>query len=242
MVIVICDDNPDSRSGVHGSVQRWKDCHQSELSISILDFSSTEDLLEAWMKGLEIDLLFLDIQIPGEMSGLELARTIRAKNSYVNIVFVTNYAEFACEGYNVSALRYLKKPVNDDQISECIDISYRQWYYSQGSYAFLFESKNTIIIPYKHIFYFESKGHYMVVYTIDREPFQMRITVKELQNRLPSESFTQCHKGFIVNLQYVRGFCSDSITMANGTIVPVGRKYADPFFSALQRYFQGEAH
>ncbi len=100
-------------------------------------FASSEELLYAWENVLEMDMLFLDIQIPGEMSGLEVAKAIRKVDSQICIAFTTSYSEYACEGYSVSALRYLRKPIADEQLFECLDIAYQQWVYRQDSSIFL---------------------------------------------------------------------------------------------------------
>ena len=92
MNIIICDDDRCVQETIAGAVDRWSlECNLNHAVVTYC-FSSTEDLWEAWQKGLNVDLAFLDIEIPGELSGLELARLIRQTDNQVTIVFITNYS------------------------------------------------------------------------------------------------------------------------------------------------------
>lgn len=239
MNIVVCDDNALCRQSISNSISRWASMHCLNFAIVQHVFSSTEDLLYAWENGLEIDMLFLDIQIPGEMSGLDLAKELRKKGSQVCIVFTTNYSEYACEGYSVSALRYLRKPVQDNQVFECLDISYRQWSYSQGTSIFLDTQKRKIIIPCKQIIYIEIQGHYLTVHPIESMPIQIRGNIACIAEKLPPQMFVQCHRSFIVNLSYVRNITKSDITLVGNTHIPVGIRYVEKVFEAVRHFYQG---
>lgn len=202
-------------------------------------YASTEDLLYAWENGLEMDILFLDIQIPGEMSGLDLAKKIRKKDSQVCIVFTTNYSEYACEGYSVSALRYLRKPVRDEQIFECLDISYRQWRYARGSSVLIDTQKQKIILPCKQILFIEIQGHYLSVHPIEDAPIQIRGNITSLAEKLPPQMFVQCHRSYIINLLYVRNITKSEIMLAGSVPIPVGIRYAEKVFEAVRLFYQG---
>ena len=70
---------------------------------------------------------FFGYPIPGELSGMALAKKIRQHDQTVSIVFVTNYADYVYEGYVVNALRYLKKPICREDIYDCMEIAYRHF-------------------------------------------------------------------------------------------------------------------
>ncbi len=239
MNIVVCDDNTLCRQSITNAINRWAYAHSLSSAVVQKAFASTEDLLYAWENGLEIDMLFLDIQIPGEMSGLDLAKEIRKKDSQVCIAFTTNYAEYACEGYSVSALRYLRKPVRDEQVFECLDIAYRQWSYAQGSSIFIDTQKRKIVLPCKQIIFIEIQGHYLSVHPIEDIPIQIRGNITSLAEKLPSQMFVQCHRSFIVNLSYVRNITKSEITLAGNIRVPVGVRYTDKVFEAVRIFYQG---
>ena len=90
MRIVVCEDEPVYQAAIAEAIERWQRASgHTDVELSV--FSSSEDVLEAIEHEAEIDLLFVDIQIPGEMSGIDLARRIREACLDMTIVFCTNY-------------------------------------------------------------------------------------------------------------------------------------------------------
>ena len=123
MRIVVCEDEPFYQTAIAEAIERWQSASgHTDVELSV--FSSSEDVLEAIEHEAEIDLLFVDIQIPGEMSGIDLARRIREACLDMTIVFCTNYNEYVFDGYTVNALRYLKKPVSQEDINYCCSYVY----------------------------------------------------------------------------------------------------------------------
>ena len=117
--VIICDDEKLYRSSIRQKIEYWAlgRCREKEVFVS--EFHSSEDMLESLEAGGDCQLLFLDIEIPGEMNGMKAAKKIYSHNPYLPIVFVTNYSNYACEGYEVNALRYRVKPVMQAAIDQC---------------------------------------------------------------------------------------------------------------------------
>lgn len=239
MNITICDDDPLQQQSLQGMIERWAAQEECAVSLRITAFTSTEELLGMLQNGLMIDLLFLDIQIPGEMNGLQLAQEIRKTNENMQIVFVTHYAEYACAGYRVHAMRYLIKPIFPEQLTECLKIAYHQWKYAQVSSVFLTEKKQSIILPHKSILYLEAQGHHLLIHRADAEPLSIRVSIQQALLQLPPETFVQCHRSYIVNLHFVRCLRSDTAVLADESRIPIGNKYIESIFTAARHYYQG---
>lgn len=239
MNIIVCDDDSCCRKEISASISTWKSKLQKQISISTYLFFSTEELLEAWQKNLRVDLLFFDIEIPGEMSGLDLAKIIRQNNQRTAIVFVTNYAEYAYDGYSVNALRYLKKPVSESSIHECIDIAFHQWEFLQDTSIFVESQREIIVLPLNQLIYIESNAHYLVLYRTIGDPLQIRQSISVFFEKLPSELFARCHRSFVVNLSYVRRVSKTDIALAGGFTIPVGAKFTAHIFQKVNQYYQG---
>ncbi|MEG1358745.1 MAG: LytTR family DNA-binding domain-containing protein [Clostridia bacterium] len=239
MNIVICDDDLLYRDAIADPINQWIRNHDLENQSIVRCFSSTEDLLEAWQSKMQIDLLFLDIEIPGEMSGLDLARTIRQEDHQLNIVFVTNYAEYACDGYSVNALRYLKKPIPDHKLFECLDIVFHQCEFLQETSILVESQRHSIVLPLKQIIYLQSSAHYVAIYCVYGKTLQIRRNISQLLTELPTELFIQCHRGYIVNLLYVRSITKADIAMAGGFRVPIGAKFVNIVLKRVNQYYQG---
>ena len=240
MRILICDDEQRFCAEVRRVVEEWKAAKGIE-SVFVDDYNSSEDLLEDIKNRPPYDLAFLDIQFPGEMNGLELAKLIRAGNEQISIVFISNYEEYAVDGYTVNALRFLYKPAKDDQIRECLDIAWHQYQLTMGSFVMVESKQQLIRLPYKSIRFVESRAHYLEIHLTDSEESSVIIRRKlpEFLPELASQMFVQCHRSYVVNLMYVQKIAKPAITLTDGTYVPVHMKYRENVFRAFRAFYQG---
>lgn len=239
MHVAICDDDRIYREALRTTIESWSHLRQLQDVILIRSFASSEDLLEAWQNGLTIDIAFLDIQIPGEMSGLELAKTIRKTNEQASIVFVTNYSEYAYDGYSVNALRYLRKPICDGLVYECLNIAYHQWEFAKEQFIYIDQTKQKIVLPLQHILYIEAAGHHLFIHPIGKEPIEIRSYIKDIMKKLSDEMFVQCHRSYIVNILYARSISKNHIVIAGNHSIPIGQKYMDSALNKFKQYYQG---
>lgn len=130
MHITLCDDEPLFLQSLQRQIARWAE--QAGIAIAMHAIFSAEALLREWESGLETDLLLLDIEMRTGISGMELARCIRAQNPHVMIAFISNYAQYSCQGYEVQAMRFLPKPIADERLRECLDTALAQWKVTQS--------------------------------------------------------------------------------------------------------------
>lgn len=238
MNVVICDDEAYCREEIIAGIVQWM-ALTGNTDILYTSFSSSEDLLERWEKGLQIDLLFLDIQLPNELSGMTLAQRIRVHDQNVAIVFVTNYENYVYEGYTVNALRYLRKPINQEDIFQCMDIVYRQ-YSMLTCNSILFETREqSYVLKYSEIVYIESRLHYTnICLTGNREMPEVRKKIGDIRECLPGELFIQCHRSYVVNLSHIRRFTKSNVVVSNGHVIPVSSTYFTSLHSAFNRFYQ----
>lgn len=241
MYVALCDDEELYLDAVEKSVLQWAKAYNRQEMLIIKKFRSSEDLLELWSNGMDIDLLFLDVQIPNEMSGMEVAKAIHRKNEYVPIVFVTNYGEYAYEGYCVNAMRYLRKPISQEDINACMEIAWRRWNNAQEQFVSLVTPSQSVRFPINALVYVETISHILKVHTSDNiELYEIRAPLEQLEAMLPAGCFVRCHKSFIVNLRYVRKYKAGQITVASGAEIPLGRKYMQEFAEKYRQYYQGD--
>lgn len=239
MHVVVCEDEFYYSDAIVCAIQNWsKTSQHPDIRCSVT--ASSEDLLERWEKGMHIDLLFLDIEIPGEMNGMTLAQTIRASGKPLSIVFVTNYDHYVYEGYTVNALRYLRKPIRESEIAACMDSAYK-------NFMLLANDKLVIDCPNQHyvfssseIIYIEAQAHYLTFYlgTTDDAP-RLRAKFGDVLSRLPPDLFVQCHRSTVVNLLYIRRFTKDAVYLSTGQKIPISQTYFTRLQAAFSRYYQG---
>ena len=239
MKVALCDDEQIYLDALHAAVNKWAEKEQCIDSIHVYEFKSSEDLLDAVESGLGIDLLFIDIQIPNELSGLEAAKQIRRSNELISIVFVTNYAEYASEGYYVNALRYLRKPIAYERTEECLTIAYKQWKLRKNEYAVIATKKQKLILPYIDILYVETQGHSLLLHMTNHQEIVITYKMQDLIKLLPKHLFTVCHRCYLINLMYVRRITKVNVTMSNGAVIPIGSKFLETVETVFDDYYQG---
>lgn len=242
MRILICDDEKQYCDAIRASVGRWA-AKQSPLVIHVDTYSSSEDMLESLRHKVVYDIAFLDIQFPGEMNGLQVARELRALNEQMVIVFISNYEKYAVDGYKVNALRFFYKPVTDSQIFECLDIAYRQWRLLIDTYLLVESKQQMCRIPYRSILYIESRAHYISIHSANEEKggISVRRRLADIMDDLPSEMFVQCHRSFVVNLLFVQKISRKQIVLTDGTEIPISPRNRDDVLMRFKYFYQGDS-
>lgn len=241
MRTLICDDEIHYANAIKESIERWKK-KTGIVSITYDVFRSSEDMLDSLRNQTIYDLVFLDIQFPTELNGLQVAKQLRMLNDQVVIVFVSNYDEYAIDGYKVNALRFLTKPISDNQVFECLDIAYRQWQITSSNSVILLETKQQMHrISNKSIVYIESRAHYLDIHTLNIEngTITIRMKIGEILKDLPSDMFVQCHQSYIINLLYVQRLTRTRVTLTNNQEAPMSLKYRDAVYKKFKQLYQG---
>jgi len=236
--IAICEDNLSSIESLKESISRWRTSKLVQ-TLSVDAFSSSEDFFEEIMKSIAYDLIFLDIEFPGEWSGMQLAAEIRKKDQDVLIVFLTNYDSYAIEGYQVSALRYFQKPFRDEQIFVCLDIAYRRWRFSKTSCVLSNQNNAYKVNPYE-VLYVETQGHYATLHMDGQEDLRLRMKLKDIQNHFPAKMFAVCQQSYMVNLLYIKKITKKYVEMINGEMLPVSPRYWDTMYEAFLMLNRGD--
>lgn len=241
MNIIICDDDKLYLNSAQDKINAWADRtgHRSDLRTHL--FTSGEDMLDAWHHGLPVDALFLDIRIPFEMNGLAVAGEIHSFNERIPVVFMTDYGEYAAEGYKVNALRFLHKPITASAIDECMDLIWHRWSLQNEDCILLDTPSQLLRLPTGSILYLEMKGHYCSLSTTSNitPNYQFKLPLRQIQEKLPQELFAQCHRSYIINLLYIRCIEKAGITMSNNAIIPISRSYQKEFLERFRRFCIG---
>ena len=114
----ICDDEPQQAGFLQRLTADW--AKRRAFKLHITQYHSAEELLFAYDADKRVDILLLDIELPG-ISGMELARRVRQSDRQLQIVFVSGYSDYLADGYEVEALHYLLKPVSAQKLDAVLD-------------------------------------------------------------------------------------------------------------------------
>lgn len=176
------------------------------------------------------DLVFLDIEMPGG-SGLELLRQIKDKVPLA--IFITSHPEFALEGFELSALDYVLKPLTSERFAHTARRIEEYWNMKQKahSYEVLFEKEsltikdghNQIKLPQEDIIYLEAMQDYTKVVT-ENKNYLTLTTLSGFLEKLSNNKFLRVHRSYAVAVKKIKELHSNKIVCGNSTI-PIGKTY-----------------
>ena len=161
------------------------------------------------------------------------------KRKDVPIVFVTNYAEYVYQGYTVNALRYLKKPVLESDISPCLDIAYKHYTLCHQESSIIAIPGEQIVLQYAEILYLEACSPNLIIKRIgSSSDISFRYRISKVYPLLPSELFAFCHRSYIVNLSKIRILKRTQLVLCSNEVLPISEKYVDELFHKFNAYHQ----
>ncbi len=195
----------------------------------------------ARLKENPVDLLFLDIQMP-DMDGLELSKIVTEPT---RVIFTTAFREYALEGFEVNALDFLLKPIRFSKFSQAVEKAVR-WFElneqpkqsteQQLSYVFLKIDGELRRVELDSIQYISGMKDYMLFFIEGQQrPLTVHITMKSVEDMLPSERFMRVNRSFIVALDKIRSIDKNMCLYIDNEVIRVTDSYRDIFNEYLSK-------
>ncbi|MBE6936626.1 MAG: response regulator transcription factor [Ruminococcaceae bacterium] len=228
--IAICDDNQADRDYIGAQVSAWAAARNLQQETQF--FSSAEHFLFQYEDQKNFDILLLDIEMTGQ-NGVELAKTIRAKDRAVQILFITGHSDYIADGYEVEALHYLMKPVDKAKLFSVLDRAVEKLQRNERA-LFLDVPDGLVRVPLHEIAYLEVQQNYVTVHA--DEDYTVRSTLGDLEREL-DESFFRAGRSYIVNLRYIRRISKTEVLLKTGAVIPIPKSSYEPLNRAFIQYF-----
>ncbi len=190
------------------------------------------------LKNRKVDLMFLDIQMP-EISGLSFIKSLEKKPLFI---FTTAYPDYALEGFELDAIDYLLKPIAYDRFEKAV--SKAQEYYKfkssediaetnmEEEFIFVKANQKLIKLSYPEIYYVEAFADYVKIFLEEGKIVTLQ-TMKNMERKLPDDTFSRVHRSYIVNRNHVQSFSGSKIEV-NGISIPIGKNYKEPFLKLMR--------
>ncbi len=234
MRIAICDDEEVQRQMLKKYLEEWAERNEVILKIEL--FPNGENFLFLWEDDKDYDLLILDIEM-GQLSGMELASQIRKQDEEIPILFVTGYDRYISQGYEVSALHYLMKPVCKEKFFDVLD-RFKKKGKQEEKFYFKAE-KGLISLPLSKIWYVEASAHQCILYT-ELEEYVLCTSISEMTEYLNDyKEFVRCHRSYLVNLRHVSVIVKSELLLDDGRRLPVSRSAEKGVNQAFISLFKG---
>ncbi|MEL6393553.1 MAG: LytTR family DNA-binding domain-containing protein [Bacteroidota bacterium] len=184
----------------------------------------------------EVDLLFLDIQMP-ELTGIQLMKITQAK---YDIVLTTAYEQYALESYDFEVVDYLLKPISLDRFLLAVEKVKKRRTKMEGSgatpavrpdYIFVKSGHQTVRIDLSDIVRLESLGNYVAIYTAKGKTLTLE-TMSHFQNILPDNEFVRVHRSHLVAMSKIDHIERNRIVMGE-SLIPISDGYKDEFWERV---------
>lgn len=232
MRIAICDDEERYRIELKTILDKLL----INADYNIDTFDDGNKLSESFSED-PYDIVFLDIEMPA-VDGITLAKRIRSRSENVFIVFLTSHIEYALEGYEVNALRYLTKPVDINKLKEVI--KYVQDKHGNGRQIIIKEDGEEILIHLDEVIYMESMNQNIRIVTTKRE-YTIRYNLSDFEEQLKNDGFFRIHRGYLIALSKIKSFSKGDVLMEDGTMLPVSRSNQKALKEALYSFVEESA-
>lgn len=234
--IAICDDHNTDRQYLADFVSKWAE-DRGHTAVTYL-FSSAENFLFHYVDKWDYDILLLDIEM-GAMDGVTMAKRIRQDNQTIQIVFITGFSDYLSEGYEVSALHYLMKPVQPEKLFAVLN----------RAVIALQKTEQKILLPVEgeiirlctsQIEYAEVFAHTVSIVT-KTDCFHVKMSLSETMKLLGGD-FIRCHRSYLINLAHVARLTKREVILDSGKTLPLSRSAASMVHKAFISYYMGEEH
>jgi len=235
MNCLIIDDEPLATDLLRSYVQRVE-------GLQLIRCCANAVEAMAALRANQIDLIFLDIQMP-KITGIDLLKSLAKPPK---VIFTTAFRDYAVEAFDLDVIDYLVKPIPFERflraLSKVYSIQppqdpaandYNLLHDFDASYIFLRAEREMVKVYLKDIVYIESLRDYVRVKTIDKEIISYN-RIGYLEQKLPENKFLRVHRSYMVALDRILSFTPTALRLRDQTI-PIGRNYKNETCRALNR-------
>jgi len=230
IVCAVVDDEPLARDLLENYIGKIEGLELAGKCRNVIEASEL-------LKKKKIDLLFLDIKMPG-VSGVEFVRLVKDLPAFV---FTTAYEYYAVEGFELDAIDYLVKPFTFERFKKSVDRFKGRIKDTANSeslsddfektFVYLKSSGKMVKVFFKDIIYIESLRNNVKIVTRDREIVTHK-KISELEENLPGERFIRIHRSFIVSISKIDSYTHSEVE-AGSHFIPIGRNYREKVIEEL---------
>lgn len=230
--IAICDDEPNDLNEIESMTKELLETEK--VSNGIFKFGDAISLMSSIENGEKFDILLLDVMMEN-LNGMELAATLRGQGNEAAIIFISVNRDMALLGYEVSAARYLAKPIQREKLREALLYCCRTRLTPKEILLPTADGQRRILVS--DLIYIEpwNRGTRLVLVSGE---CKTGAKISELEQLLPKDRFAFCHRTLLINLAFVESIRYCELTLKNGQTLPVSKYRQAKIKEDLLRYLR----
>lgn len=232
MKLAVVDDVKNATDLLDSYIKRFE--KENNINIHVSIFHNPNDFLNTYSR--DYDLVLMDIEMPG-LNGIETAKELRRMDSRVVLIFITNMAQYAINGYEVEAIDFVIKPVSYFDFALKIKKAMRYIARNQDKKLTLNTQEGIVHLYVSDICYIEVIRHYLIYHTINGD-YTVRGVMKEIEENLKNYHFVRSNHCYLVNLKYVESV-NGNILKVSGYDLQISRNKKSEFLMKFTRYVGG---
>lgn len=213
---------------------------KGNIKVRIETYSDGAFLLADIRKGVEFDLLYLDIEME-QLDGLSLAREFRKDHPNAVLIYISNHESYLKELFEVDTFRFLSKPINTEKFEAYFRNAVEKIQLQQEEIFFSYSyDRQFFKVLLSDIVYFESQKRSIRLYKKDgtEGSFYEKLNEVEKQLKEAAVPFLRIHQSYLVNYNYIKQFGNTELELSNGKQLPISedrRKTAEQKYGELLR-------
>lgn len=236
MNVIIVDDEPLALEVIETYVSKIPELHLVAKCSNALEANEV-------LRNNQVDLMFLDIQMP-QITGVEFLKSLERPPM---VIFTTAYADHAVEGFELNAIDYLMKPISLDRFMKSVNKarehkdrekeSSNTAYEDGNEFIFVKSDKKLVKLFYKDIIYIEGLKDYVIIRHEAGRTITLQ-TMKSLEVKLPESIFKRIHRSYIVNMEKINAVLGNMIEVTEkgaAKHIPVGKNYREQLLEIINQ-------
>jgi DNA-binding LytR/AlgR family response regulator len=230
--IAICDDDEVI---LHEIMKKIKKANWKDNTITINIFTSGKDLIESIRKGIDYNVIFMDIDLHDNYLGTDTGMIIKMINPSILIIYVSSYDSYYPEIVKAEPFDFLKKPIEDNQLDYTIEKILHRLHYLHNSYLYTYKSNGMInTINLNEVKYFESQHRVIIVYLNNGSILRFYSKLDDVEQEVDSITpcFVRVNKSYLVNMHYIKNYSKNKVLLCDEDIeLHLTHKYEENFLS-----------
>ena len=239
--VIIVDDEPLALDVLETYIEKLPELNLLERCSNALEANEA-------LKNHDVDLMFLDIQMP-QLTGIDFLKTL---TNPPLVIFTTAYDNYAIEGFELNATDYLLKPISLDRFMKSVNKAIDQIELKKkdsptpvasvntneaADFIFVKADKKLIKIKYQDIIYIEGLKDYVIIRMAESRVITLQ-TMKSLEAKLPSPMFKRIHRSYIVNIDKINAVIGNMVEVTEkkqAKHLPIGKNYREQLLTIINK-------